>query len=193
MGEALPCSAHTGRVCIPPTRKQALKRLENATGSTRISIFLVSVPKRLVSRRVESEPDWRALPAKTPAKIRELLRRCLKKDAARRLLNISEARRTIEQARRGWNRWAIASVAAVLLAGVAVGGALWLRPSTPISDPANWVQVTKFPDSVAQPALSPDGKMLAFIRGQDTFATPGEIYVKILPTANPNSSHTTAR
>lgn len=52
MGEALPCSAHTGRVCIPPTRKQALKRLENATGSTRISIFLVSVPKRLVSRRV---------------------------------------------------------------------------------------------------------------------------------------------
>ena len=142
---------------------------------------------------LEREPDWRALPAKTPAKIRELLRRCLKKDAARRLLNISEARRTIEQARRGWNRWAIASVAAVLLAGVAVGGALWLRPSTPISDPANWVQVTKFPDSVAQPALSPDGKMLAFIRGQDTFATPGEIYVKILPTANPNSSHTTAR
>ena len=32
-----------------------------------------------------SEPDWDALPGKTPAKIRELLRECLQKDAGRRL------------------------------------------------------------------------------------------------------------
>ena len=34
---------------------------------------------------LEREPDWQALPAKTPAKIRELLRQCLQKDADRRL------------------------------------------------------------------------------------------------------------
>ena len=30
---------------------------------------------------LEREPDWQALPAKTPAKVRELLRQCLQKDA----------------------------------------------------------------------------------------------------------------
>jgi len=48
-------------------------------------------------------------------------------------------------------------------------------------DRSKWVQVTKFPDSVSQPALSPDGKMLTFIRGPATFFGPGQIYVKILP------------
>ena len=34
---------------------------------------------------LEREPDWQALPAKTPVKIRDLLRQCLQKDADRRL------------------------------------------------------------------------------------------------------------
>jgi eukaryotic-like serine/threonine-protein kinase len=33
--------------------------------------------------------------------------------------------------------------------------------------------------------LSPDGHMIAFIRGPETFVTPGEIYVKILPDGEP--------
>ena len=49
---------------------------------------------------VEREPDWRALPAKTPAKVRDLLRQCLQKDANRRLNNIADARTTIQEARR---------------------------------------------------------------------------------------------
>jgi len=47
------------------------------------------------------------------------------------------------------------------------------------------VQITNFPDSVAQPALSPDGRMLAFIRGPNTFVTSGQIYVKVLPDGEP--------
>src|SRR5262249_23104865 len=35
------------------------------------------------------------------------------------------------------------------------------------------------------PALSPDGRMLAFIRGPGTFYTAGEIYVKLLPDGEP--------
>jgi hypothetical protein len=43
------------------------------------------------------------------------------------------------------------------------------------------VQITKFADSVSQPALSPDGRMVAFIRSDDTFVARGEVFIKILP------------
>src|SRR5262249_11206218 len=45
--------------------------------------------------------------------------------------------------------------------------------------------ITDFTDSVTSPALSPDGKMLAFIRGNATFFGKGEIYVKLLPNGEP--------
>ncbi len=48
---------------------------------------------------LEREPDWQALPADTPAKVRELLRQCLHKDANCRLNNIADARAALEQAR----------------------------------------------------------------------------------------------
>ena len=44
-----------------------------------------------------------------------------------------------------------------------------------------YTQLTDFTDSAVQPALSPDGKMLAFVRGVDTFMTVDQIYVKMLP------------
>ena len=43
------------------------------------------------------EPDWRALPAATPAALRRLLIRCLKKDPKARLRDIGEARLQIEE------------------------------------------------------------------------------------------------
>ena len=56
---------------------------------------------------LEHEPDWQALPAKTPAKVLNLLRQCLRKDANRRLSNIADARTTIEEVQRGPNRWVV--------------------------------------------------------------------------------------
>ena len=53
------------------------------------------------------------------------------------------------------------------------------------SSPAAWVQLTDFTDSAVSPALSPDGRMLAFVRGPNTFAGPGQIYVKMLPSGEP--------
>ena len=58
------------------------------------------------------------------------------------------------------------------------------RPVRP-TDSSQWVPVTKFSDSVTQPALSPDGRMVAFIRGESSFYGPGQIYVKILPDGEP--------
>lgn len=46
---------------------------------------------------IKSEPDWSAIPASTPARIRELLQRCLKKDARQRLQSIGDARITMEE------------------------------------------------------------------------------------------------
>ncbi len=37
------------------------------------------------------EPDWEALPRAIPAKVRDLLRRCMQKDASRRLHDIADA------------------------------------------------------------------------------------------------------
>ncbi len=47
---------------------------------------------------VRAEPDWSALPAETPWRVRDLLRRCLTKDAKQRLHDIGDARLEIEQA-----------------------------------------------------------------------------------------------
>jgi eukaryotic-like serine/threonine-protein kinase len=59
------------------------------TGDT-LSDMIVSI--------LEREPDWQALPASTPAKIQDLLRRCLQKDPQRRLRDLGDARIEIEEA-----------------------------------------------------------------------------------------------
>ena len=48
-----------------------------------------------------------------------------------------------------------------------------------------YTQLTNFTDSVVSPALSADGRMLAFIRSDNWFLTPGQIYVKPLPDGDP--------
>ena len=47
---------------------------------------------------LEHEPDWSALPARTPASIRRLIQRCLEKDPKRRVRDIGDARIDIEEA-----------------------------------------------------------------------------------------------
>ena len=52
-------------------------------------------------------------------------------------------------------------------------------------DQSKWVQLTKFPDPVSQPALSPDGRMLVFIQSSGTFFAEGQVYVKSIPDGEP--------
>ena len=143
-----------------------------------------TVPEAM-SALLERDPEWESLPAKTPAKIRELLRHCLQKEAGQRLAKIADAARAIEVAERGWNRWRIAAAAAAGLMVLAVAVSLSLRGPTQPPDRSRWTQLTKFPDSVTQPALSPDGRMVAFLRGDSTFFGPAQVYVKILPDGDP--------
>ena len=50
---------------------------------------------------IRAEPDWSSLPGSVPPRIRELLRRCLQKDAKQRLRDIGDARIIIEEALSG--------------------------------------------------------------------------------------------
>jgi eukaryotic-like serine/threonine-protein kinase len=79
----------------------------------------------------------------------------------------------------------IAALGAVVL--VALLGVFFLRRSTPSAVPAanDWQQLTFFTDSAVYPALSADGRMLTFIRGNDSFFGLGQIYVKFLPDGQP--------
>src|SRR5262245_49856717 len=143
-------------------------------------VFRANTTQETIAAVLEREPDWQRLPASTPGSIRQLLRRCFQKDANQRLAAIADARKIIEQAQQGRNRWRIAGVCALILVLAAVIAFLLLRPVRP-TDSSQWVQLTKFPDAVSQPALSPDGRMVAFVRGESTFYGAGQIYVKILP------------
>lgn len=75
--------------------------------------------------------------------------------------------------------------AAIALAGIALLGSavLWLGARKPA--PLQYLQLTDFPDSASSPALSPNGEMVAFLRGEGTFVIPGELYVKLLSGGEP--------
>jgi eukaryotic-like serine/threonine-protein kinase len=154
------------------------------------------------------EADWTCLHPDTPDAIVNLLQRCLEKDQQLRLPDIGEARRELDYAiaglrspgdsgrgrfarRRRATRAApsrqLITVAAVLVVGVGAGLYFWRTPAdvpTPLEPP---IQLTTFTDSALAPALSPDGRMLTFIRGGrfGDSAVRGQIYVKILPTGEP--------
>jgi Tol biopolymer transport system component len=79
-----------------------------------------------------------------------------------------------------------AALAAILVLAAATAVFLYYhRSARPLAPSTEWQQLTFFTDSAVYPALSPDGRMLAFIRGNDSFLGPGQIYVKFLPDGQP--------
>ncbi|MGB8980227.1 MAG: protein kinase [Terriglobales bacterium] len=80
--------------------------------------------------------------------------------------------------------WIYVIVAAAVIAALALAAIYnWRRPASTSS--TQWQQITDFPDSAVQPSLSPDGHILTFIRGPETFLTSGQVYVKFLPDGAP--------
>ena len=77
------------------------------------------------------------------------------------------------------------AIGTAAVVAIAVSAYLWSRfDRRPVASRSDWVQLTNL-DSVTQPALSPDGRMLAFIRGSNTFVSPGQLYLKLLPDGEP--------
>jgi eukaryotic-like serine/threonine-protein kinase len=76
-----------------------------------------------------------------------------------------------------------AGVSLLIVALVASAIVIWRKSaSVAPADPSQWVQLTNFTDESFDPALSPDGRMLAFLRGTD--GSP-QLYVKLLPDGEP--------
>ena len=97
-----------------------------------------------LARVIAGEPDWARLPPQAPPALHRVLRRCLEKDARRRLRDIGDARLDLEEA---------LSQPAAATDRLAIGHAADVR-------------VERLTDAVGiagSPALSPDGKMIAFV------------------------------
>ena len=135
---------------------------------------------------VKTNPDWQALPAATPVKIRDLLRRCLQKDKTLRLRDAGDARIEIYEAQIApatlqptsttqiWpgviSRRTVVGVVVVLVAALVGGFAVWnLKPAPAVARPVTRTVITLPPgqqlaslDNGPAIALSPDSTHLAY-------------------------------
>ena len=132
---------------------------------------------------VKTEPAWSVLPATTPPAIRRLLERCLRKDPARRLRDIADAKLEIDEAlsapeqpvtstdvsvvatrtreRRLW----IAAVCLAVGGLMAMTAAYVRRGST--DTPEVRLQIVTPPGVVSDFAMSPDGQNVVFAATAD--------------------------
>lgn len=76
-------------------------------------------------------------------------------------------------------RWVLLAISAAVCVVLVFGSMALYRLRHPM--PEQYMQLTDFTDSAVAPVLSPDGHMLAFIRGGNSFLTADQIYVKMLP------------
>ncbi len=155
-----------------------------------------------LSAIVDKEPlPISSIAEQTPPELERLVTRCLRKDPERRAQTMADVKLVLEELKEesesgkllaaaptaARQRVSVPLMVGLVAAGLAivVAAVVLLRGPTKPVDRSTWVQVTNLPDSVSQPALSSDGRMLTFIRGSDTFAAPGQIYVKMLPDGEP--------
>jgi Tol biopolymer transport system component len=134
----------------------------------------------MIAAILTREPEWSALPAEMPQTVKEILRKCLRRDAKQRLRDIGDARIALEDetaagvsapnpaasraertGRSSLLPWALAAVFA------AAAGGLALRARAP--EPAEPVRVhpVTFSSHDTEPAASPDGRLVAFTSWRD--------------------------
>ena len=146
--------------------------------------------------------DPRPIAIPIPSELRRILRKCLEKDRARRYQTMRDVATDLENlaqemsnartealppatapasVRRRTHRTAWIGTAIVAL-GAAVAAIIWSKNEQPAPMQSGYEAITDFTDSATAPALSPDGRMVTFIRGGSWFMTrTGQIYVKMLP------------
>lgn len=100
----------------------------------------------IIANILQREPDWSMLPRDVPAPLKRLLRRCLEKDARRRLQDIADAGLYLEDT----------------LDPVEDAAALPQLPP-PVTRNVEFRRLTDFSGAKETPAISPDGRMLVFV------------------------------
>ena len=129
---------------------------------------------------LKSDPDWEDLPTSTPPRVRELTRRCLRKDPRRRMRDMGDVRITLKEAVSGEADpnvppspqrslpWAIAALAVIFAVAVGVAsrsGVGGLFSSEPVRFLIPFPPGTSLPTSVGRSelAISPDGSLVAYV------------------------------
>jgi serine/threonine protein kinase/Tol biopolymer transport system component len=131
----------------------------------------------IISSILRVEPAWDALPGATPLALRLLLKRCLAKDAQRRLQHVGDARVEIDQlltdpaaadvrphtsgtTARANLPWALAAVLVTALGAISVPALRQTRASAPAAPTVEF----SIPTRGAGPTIriSPDGKYIAY-------------------------------
>lgn len=151
----------------------------------------------------ETPPPLSQANLELPQRLDEIVLKALEKDRGLRYQSAAEIRSDIQRLKRDsesgvafpktavapprprrWKKTGVATGAAVVLTAALTTVMLFRTSERSSSDNMKWEQLTFFTDSAVYPALSPDGRMLAFIRGDDPFFGPGQIYVKLLPSGD---------
>ena len=147
----------------------------------------------------QSPPPLASKAPDVPHEMERIISRCLRKDPDRRFQQIAEVKLALEDLREEWESgsarqpaaipakrgiplWLVGS-AALLLAAAA--GFLWWRGRTPIATgPAQLTRITSDSGLTQDPALSRDGKMLAYASDRATGENL-DIWVQYLGSGNP--------
>ena len=139
-----------------------------------------------------------------PPELQRIVDKALEKDRKLRYQTAAEMRADLQRLRRDTESGRSAAVISsstpnrsrlLWLAGISAAALLLLAVAfsfhylhhhapSPKSSP-QWEQLTFFTDSAVYPSLSPDGRLLTFIHGDDTFIGSGQIFVKLLPSGDP--------
>ena len=144
--------------------------------------------EEIINKALEKD---RKLRYQNAADLQTDLRR-LARDSNRDSLDASSSRQEQQEAKeqqpeklKAWRAYFY--VAAAVLVLMIVAAFLFRRPPPGGVPPPSkeWEQLTFFTDSAVYPTLSPDGRMLAFIRAGNSFLAPGDVYVKLLPGGEP--------
>jgi len=140
---------------------------------------------------LKSQPDWDALPAATPAPIRQLVRRCLTKDRRQRLQAIGEARIALEIPATGdpapaavpsRSRLSVVAVGAAALFFViaALLAFIHFREKPPALELVRFqIPAPERSGSPNYPVLSPNGSMIAF-QAVDRSVASSVLWVRLL-------------
>ena len=132
------------------------------------------------------EPDWSQLPESTPPRLRDLLRRCLRKDVKQRLRDIGEARIAIEEILTGaeaeetrasflpaapaaakWplRRWLVLLSVAMTVAALAAAGGWWLGRKASVNGHPEYHQLTFDLGLIYSARFTPEGQSIFYSAG----------------------------
>jgi len=131
-----------------------------------------------------------------PPKLGEIIDKAIEKDLKLRYQHASDMRTDLQRLKRDSEsgsrpkppdaasptrrpRFLWLGTAAVIILLAAAAAVLWqhARPLV-AANPSQWIQLTNYTDESSDPSISPDGRMLAFLRGSGGKA---QVYVKLLP------------